>query len=79
MHDPEDGGGDYESVGKASHAVGGLVAELDVVVIDPAAGDDGAVETGDGGLGKDTAQKVTNDTTDAVRREDLRDIKGTNV
>lgn len=66
VHDPENGGGDGESVGEACDAVGGLVAELDVVVVDPAAGDDGAVETGNGGLGKDTAQKVTNDTTDAV-------------
>lgn len=53
VHDPEDDGGHDEGVGKTGGGVGELVSELDVVVVEPTAGNYGdAIEAGDGGLGK---------------------------
>ena len=49
-----------------------MVAELDVVVVEPAAGDDGeAVEAGDACLRKERGQDVADDAANRVRGEDL--------
>lgn len=48
VHEEEDNAGAEERVGEAGDGVGQLVAELDVVAVEPAAGDHGeAVEVGD--------------------------------
>lgn len=48
VHQEEDDAGHDEGVGEAGDAVGELVAELDVIVVEPAARDLGeAVEVGD--------------------------------
>jgi len=39
---------------------------LFVVVVNPAARDDGSVESGDGRLGKETGKEVANDAADSV-------------
>lgn len=59
MHDPEDDGGHDEGVGKTGGRVGELVSELDVVVVEPTAGNYGdAIEAGDRGLGKETGEDL---------------------
>lgn len=48
VHEEEDDAGGEEGVGEARDGVGDLVAQLDVVAVEPAAGDLGdAVEVGD--------------------------------
>lgn len=46
VHDEEDDAGDDEGPGEARTAVGDLVAQLDVVVVEPATGDLGAAVQG---------------------------------
>ena len=54
-----------------------MVAELDVVVVEPASGDDGdVVEACDRSLGKEAGEDVTDDSADAVRSKDLHLRKG---
>ena len=77
MHDPEDDGGHDEGVAKACARIGELVAELDVVVVEPASGDDGdVVEACDRSLGEEAGEDVTDDSADAVRSKDLHLRKG---
>ena len=48
VHDEENDAGAEERIGEAGDGVGQLVAELDVVPVEPATGDNGhAVEVGD--------------------------------
>lgn len=71
MHDPENDGSDNKGVGHPRGRVCDLVAELLVVVIDPAAWDDGTVKAGDRRLSEETGEQVASDTADGVRRENL--------
>lgn len=72
VHDPEDDGGHDEGVAEACGGVGELVGELDVVVVEPAAWDDGdVVEPGDGGLCEEACEEVADDSANGVRGEDL--------
>lgn len=67
VHDPEDDGGHHEGVGHARSAVGCLVAELDVVVVEPAASDTGgAIVRRNPGLGEETSQEVADNTANGV-------------
>lgn len=71
MHDPEDDGGHAEGIGETGDGVGELIAELNVVVVDPASWNFEAIEGGDARLGEQGGEEVANDTTDTVRSEDL--------
>jgi hypothetical protein len=72
VHHPEDDGGDDERVRHACDGVGGLVAELNPVVVEPATTDDAeGVVGGDTLLGKEAGQEVTDNTSNGVRSEDL--------
>lgn len=68
-------GGTYghdEGVAHAGDGVGDLVAELDVVVVEPASGDGrGAVEAGDARLREEASKNVANQTANSVGCEDL--------
>ena len=68
--------GHDEGVGETRDGVSDLVAELDVVVVEPATGDGGkaAVEAGDARLGEETGEDVADDTTNRVRCEDLQEL-----
>ena len=73
VEEPEDDGGHDEGVGHARDRVCDLVAELDVVVVEPAAGDGrAAVEARDAGLGEEACEDVADEPADGVRGEDLR-------
>lgn len=52
MHNPEDDGGHAEGIRETGDGVGELVAELNIVVVDPATWDFEAVECGNAGLGE---------------------------
>ena len=66
--------GDDERVTHARDRVCDLVPELDVVVVEPAAGDGrAAVEACDAGLGEEAGEDVADEPADGVRREDLRE------
>lgn len=71
MHRPQNDRGDDEGIGETGDRVGELVAQLDVVVIDPATWDDGSIQSSNGGLGEEAGEEVTNDTTNSVRGKDL--------
>ena len=59
--------GHDEGVAEACGGVGDLVSELDVVVVDPAAVDDGdAVEASHARLGEETSKDVANDAADGM-------------
>jgi hypothetical protein len=76
VHDPEDDGRHHEGVAETGRGVGELVGELDVVVVEPAAGDDGrTVVVRHRGLCEETGEEVANDATNSVRRKDLRNKK----
>ena len=73
VEEPEDDGGHDEGVGHARDRVCDLVAELDVVVVEPAAGNGrAAVEARDAGLGEEACEDVADESADGVRGEDLR-------
>ena len=56
-----------EGVAQAGHAVGDLVAELDVVVVEPATRDLGrAVEAGDARLREEAGEDVADDAADSM-------------
>lgn len=72
MHDPEDNSGHHEGVCHACCAVGDLVSELDVVVVDPATVDyEDSIVGGDGALREEGGEDVAEETTDGVGGEDL--------
>lgn len=65
--------GHHERVAEAGHRVRELVRELDVVVVEPAAVDDGeAVEARHALLREQTGEQVADDAADSMRRKDLR-------
>ena len=65
--------GHDEGVSEAGGRVREMDGELDVVVVEPAAWDDGdAVETRHAGLREERGQDVADDTPNSVRSEDLK-------
>ena len=66
--------GHDEGVAETRDGVGDLVAELDVVVVEPATGNgrEAAVEAGNASLGEEASEDVADDTADRVRGEDLQ-------
>ena len=65
-----------EGVAETRDGVGDLVAELDVVVVEPAAGNVcDAVEAGDALLREEAGEDVADHTANSVRRKDLRGIQ----
>ena len=64
--------GHDEGVAETRDGVGDLVAELDVVVVEPAAGDDReAVEPSHARLREEAREHVADHTANAMRGEDL--------
>lgn len=75
VHDKEDDAGTAEGVDTASYGISELVAELDPVAIEPAAGDDAeAVEMCYVVCGEESGQDVANETADGVLGEDIEGI-----
>ena len=75
VHDEEDDAGSAERVGEAGCAVGKLVAELDVVTVEPPTRDDGdAVKSGNVVGSEEGGEDVADDATDAVLGEDVESV-----
>ena len=75
VHDPEDDRGHDEGVGEASGRIGELVAELDPVMVEPAAVNHGnTVEAGNRRLREESGKDVADDSADSVDSEDIESI-----
>lgn len=69
--------GHDEGVREAGHRVRELVRELDVVVVEPAAGDlSDTIEARDALLREQAGEQVADDAADGVRRKDLKQTDG---
>lgn len=72
VEDPAEDGRHDERIRHTGDRVGDLVAQLDVVVVDPPTRDlRQAVQAGNGRLSKEPGEDVTADTTDGVGRKDI--------
>lgn len=78
VHDEEDETGAEEGVGEAGAGVGDLVAELDPVPVEPAAGDGGhAVEVRYVVCREEAGEDIPDEASNSVLREDVEGIVNT--